>query len=217
MKKISEALGDILNESSFFSFGLHHRLFNLSQLARFLKPLVEARTHKDVSDPAVLMSLSRIQGKTFPETALKQIIIDNISVQSGLCSLTVFKTKLAEKELNELFSRIRKKNGFMTLTEGINEITAILEDSDFDLADRVLTEEMHYVYRAIALVGVKFGDDMLGCPGLIYRLLQQLALQNINVIEVASTATEFNIYVREADVRLTFDSIYHRFSKRSAR
>ncbi|MCP4606727.1 MAG: hypothetical protein GY847_40500, partial [Proteobacteria bacterium] len=47
------------------------------------------------------------------------------------------------------------------------------------------------------------------------QLIQQVALQNINVIEVASTATEFNVYVRSKDVRLAFDSIYQRFSKRA--
>jgi len=214
MKKISEELMEIVSESPFFSFGFHHRLLNLSQVARFLKSLVEARTHKDVSEAALLMSLSRLQAKSVSLGDLKPITIDSINVQSGLCSLTVFKTKRAQEELNRLFSRIREKSRFMTITEGINEITAIIEDSDFKLASSVLTEKLHYVQRGIAGVGVKFSDDLLKNPGLIYQLLQQLALQNINVIEVASTATEFNIYVKSEDVRLTFDSLYKRFSKR---
>ncbi len=67
------------------------------------------------------------------------------------------------------------------------------------------------VYRNLAGLGVKFQEAYLETPGLLYQLLQQLALQNINVVEVASTTTEFNIYLDDRDVQLAFESLYNRF------
>ncbi len=215
MKKITDSAREIIDTTPALNFGFHHRLLNLSQVARFIRPLVEARTHKEASDSAVLMSLSRLQSKLVPPERLEEIRLDKINIHSGLCSLTIFKTREVHGELNRLFTKVQSRSGFITITEGINEITAILEDTDFQSAVDMLSEKPRYIHRDIASVGVKFSDDILVHSGVIYRLLQQVALQNINVIEIASTATEFNIYVREQDVRLTFDSIYRRFSKRA--
>jgi len=219
LKKISDAVMEIITGHHMLNFGFYHRLLNLSQVARFINPLVEARTHKEVRDTAVLMSLSRLQSKLASAEAsgssYQPLFLDKINVQTGLCSFTVFKTRVILKELNRLFTKIRNKDGFITITEGINEVTTIIGNEDYFFATEMISEKLRYVYRDIASVGVKFPDEILGSPGLIYQMLQQLAVQNINVIEVASTATELNIYVKEEDVRLAFDSLYRRFVQRT--
>jgi aspartokinase len=42
-------------------------------------------------------------------------------------------------------------------------------------------------------------------------VLQQVAVQGINVVEIASTATELILYLDQKDVRLAFDTLYQRF------
>jgi hypothetical protein len=71
MRKISDALEAIVEGNPALAFGLHHRLLNLTKLARFLRPSVEAQTRKGVSDSAVLMSLSRLQ-RLGPEAARRR-------------------------------------------------------------------------------------------------------------------------------------------------
>jgi aspartokinase len=61
-------------------------------------------------------------------------------------------------------------------------------------------------------VGVKLSEDAISRPGVIYHLIGQVTLQNINIIEVASTATEFSIYVQSEDALMALDSIYARFA-----
>lgn len=215
MLKIADAVQEIIVQNDLLHFGFHHRLLNLSQVARFIRPLVEARTRKEVRKSAVLMSLSRLQSK-FAENAPPSgsgLILDKINIHSGLCSLTLLKTAESHRELNRLFNRVQKKQGFITITEGISEITVIIEEENFKHAREMLSEKPGHVHRNIASVGVKLKEEMLERPGVLYRLIQQVALQNISVIEVTSTATEFNIYLRERDVRLAFDSLYHRFCR----
>jgi hypothetical protein len=215
MKKIGITVREIMEGNPLLHFGFHHRLLNLSQVARFIRPLVEARTRKSVSDSAILMSLSRMQSKLVPADTLKEIVLDKISIHSGLCSLTILKTIESLEELNNLFATVRKRGRFITITEGVSEVTAILEDMDFQLAKTMFSEKLRYVQRDLASVGVKFSEETIANPGAIYQMVQQLTLQNINIIEVVSTATEFNIYVKNEDVRLAFDSIFNRFSTRA--
>jgi aspartokinase len=58
-----------------------------------------------------------------------------------------------------------------------------------------------------------FSERYLSVKGVLHQLLEQVALQNINVLEVASTATEFYIYVEEQDVEVAFAAIFRRFGR----
>ena len=217
MLKISSALRAMINASPWLSFGFHHRLFNLTRVAQFLKPLVEARTHKEVQSSAILMNLSRMQRESATGTGSLEgdFFVDKIHVHSGLCTLTFPKTEATHRRLNNMVAKVHERRDFLTLTEGMSEITVILAQEHLEMALATLRVKPRQVNTNIGAVGVGFQEKYLTVTGLLYRLLQHVALQNINIIEVTSTATEFNIYLDEADVRLAFDSIYQGFSKRT--
>ncbi len=219
MIKISDAIYEIITGNPALNFAFHHRLLNLSQVARYIKASVETRARKEVTESAVLMNLSRLQAKigdVSPE-AREGFILDKVTVHSGLCSLTVSNTTRVQPRLNKLFTKVRENSGYITITEGIGEVTLLMGDEYFDLAGIMLEEKLRYIHRNIASVGVKFSDRILEIPGVMYQVLQQITLQNINVIEVASTATEFNIYLAEKDVEQAFESIFRRFSRKNQR
>jgi len=73
------------------------------------------------------------------------------------------------------------------------------------------------LHEDLAAVGVAFDERYLKVKGILFRLMEEIALQDINVIEIASTATEFSIFLHEEDVQLAFDAIFNRFSRRAAR
>ncbi|MDQ7040844.1 MAG: hypothetical protein Q9M35_07875 [Rhodothermus sp.] len=213
MRRISEAVQALVEANPILQFGLHHRLLNLSQVARFICPLVAARVRKPVRPSAVLMSLSRLQRRWEAQQPApqRQFRVDRINVQGGLCALTLPKQVTTLRELVELFSWVQQEGGYLTLTEGVNEVTVILEQRHLARAGEMLSVVPRRVYRNLAGLGVKFQEAYLETPGLLYQLLQQLALQNINIVEVASTTTEFNIYLDDRDVELAFESLYNRF------
>ncbi len=215
MIKISDAIQDIVHNSEQLRFGFHHRLFNLSQVARFIQPLVEARTQKDVQVSAVLMNLSRMQRKLarHPPASQQQFYIDKINIHTDLCSFTLVKTSRSHRELNQVYTEIQARNGFMTITEGISEITAIVESENFGLTSQLIATPVRLVNQDIASVGVKFHEKFIEVPGMLYMILQMVAMQNINVIELASTATEFIIYIGQKDIYLAFDAILSKFGK----
>jgi len=219
MLKISDAVREILAGHTLLSYGLQYKLFNLSQVARFIKPLVEARTQKEVQESAVLMNLSRQQDKLaqLSPLDLPEFFLDKLSIHSNLCSLTLAKSEASHRALNKLFPVIQERNGFLTITEGMSEIAVIVEDEFYDEVRTWLVEKPRLEHRPIASVTAKFSRRYLNTPGLLYRILHQVTIQNINLIEVASTATEFSIFIDQEDVELAFDSIYRAFVKRGKR
>jgi len=219
MLKISDALRDMINASPWLIFGFHHRLFNLTKVSAFLRTLVEARTHKEVQPSAILMNLSRLQSRRVEGHANldAEFFVDKIHIHSGLCTITFPKSEATHRHLYGIVAKVHERRGFLTLTEGIGEITVILGQENLDMTLNTLAVAPRLVNMQVGAVGVSFQEKFLAVSGLLYRLLQHVALQNINVIEITSTATEFNIFLDEADVRLAFDSIYQGFSKRTRR
>ena len=213
MLKISDAIRDIVAGNSLLGFGMHHRLLNLSQVSRFIQPMIEARTKKEVKPSAILMNLSRMQNQVELPEVEKSFFINQVTIQSGLCCLTYIKTTETHRGFHRCFAAIQEKNGFMTITEGIREITVIVENEHRDLVSKMVPDRPSFVHEGIASVGVKFRRKFLSEPGLIYRVLQQLAVQNINVTEVTSTATELYVYLADEDVEVAFDSIYKKFGR----
>ncbi len=215
MIRINDAIEELIQTNDFLAFGLHHDLLNLSQLARFLQPVIEARTLKEVQVSAIQMNLSRIKRRKqqLAPTPLADFYIDKINIHTDLISFTVAKSAQAHSDLNEVYNAIRKRGGFMTITEGISEITSILEKDHFEVARDTMRDSLRHIHRDLASVGVKFNEKFLEVPGVLHAMLQMVAMQGINVLEVSSTATEFIIYILKHQVNLAFESILTRFGK----
>ncbi|MGH9320340.1 MAG: hypothetical protein ACRD21_00655 [Vicinamibacteria bacterium] len=215
MKKVADAVESTVSGHPALAFGFHHRLLNLTKLARFLRSSVEAQTRKGVSESAILMSLSRLQKKWARSRPQKteSLALDKVSIVSGLCSVTLAKTQTTHRELNRVFTAVSEQNGFITITEGLREITVIVEVENLARLKKALSSKPKIVNRNLASVGMTFSERYLSVKGVLHQLLEQVALQNINVLEVASTATEFYIYVEEKDVEVAFAAIFHRFAR----
>jgi hypothetical protein len=189
MRRIGESVTEILQGSEFLSFGFHHDLFNLTRLAEFIHPMVEARTRKTVQTSAILMNLSRIRKRQKPpHQASEPFKIDHINIHANLCSITILKTRESHRILNEMFGRIQGEGGFITITEGVGEITTIVEMSQLPMAEKLLGRRQRRIQRGLAGLGIKFSEKYLARPGILYLILQRVVFQNINVSEVASTA-----------------------------
>ena len=212
MKKISDALHDLVAENQFFEFGLSYRIFNLTQLAKFIQPLLEARTQKEVQPSAILMSLSRLQ-RTKEKVAVQptKFRIENIFVRSNLSTITFFRDPNLLKEIRQISGKIQPVNSFFEFTQSTHEITIFFENALTELVGSMIMEKPKYENRQVACVGVSFAEELFEVPGFLGLLMQKINLQNINLIEVSSTYTEFNFYLEEKDVKLAFETLHDSF------
>ena len=213
MIKISDVVRDLINKNQYLAFGLNNRLFNLTQLAQFLQPMIETRLKREVRASAILMNLSRLQrDKEKHAKILSDFKIENITIQSNLMTATFYRNDRTETAIDALHQIIRKRNGYFGWSEGMNE-TAIIFEQRFlaDYEKLIAIEKPKFEERFVAALVIKFPKKYSGRPGFLFSALQALALQNINVIEASSTYSEFTIYIQREDIQLAFEALENSF------
>jgi hypothetical protein len=208
MIKISSAITDIIKNQPFLLFGFRNGLFNLSQLARFLKPLIQVRTKKDVTETSVLMSLSRMS-KNLRQAGEQKIpfFIKNLTVNSNLCTVTYVRSENAIKRINKFYSETHKKNHYFNLNQGTMELTLIIEENFLPLLKKYLKEKPKMVKRNLSSIGIHFEEKYYETPGFMHYVIQQISLQNINIYEYTSTYTELIFYIDQKDIQLAFETL----------
>lgn len=211
MLKIGDALEDLVSESNTLLFGLSHRLMNLSQLSEFLRPMVEARTHKSIQKSAVLMGLSRLQGKLELRVPEANVSIQQLSVRSNLRIMSFAKTPETHAQVHEVYTQITKDNHYFSLSESTTEITIIFDARYEDQVRSSISEVSKREYPPVASIAVNFPEQELEAPGALYQLVQKVTLQNINILEISSTYTELVFFVAEDQRRLAVETLENCF------
>lgn len=214
--KLSETIAILIASNPHLEFGVAHNLFNQAQLARFLKPLVTARIKKEVSVPALSMALSRLT-PSLPKGARQRIErfkFKNLIIQSGLAILTLAKTQEAHRQVNNLYNKASKSNSHFCVSEGHGQITVIIDEAELPGALNSLQDKSLVKPILASSISMAFDPKYLATPGFLYIVLQQIALQGINILELSSTATELIVYVSPEEVTLAFDTLYERFMRR---
>ena len=88
-----------------------------------------------------------------------------MNIQSGLCAATVVKSPTSHRELNRVFNRIQSRNGFITVTEGMREVTVIVEADNLRLVTSALSSPPRILHENLAAVGVAFDERYLKVKG----------------------------------------------------
>ncbi|MEN9390384.1 MAG: hypothetical protein RLZZ283_484 [Candidatus Parcubacteria bacterium] len=211
MRSIPQAVRDTIESDGFLHFGLSNRVLNLSKTAKFIRPLIEARTKKSASVPSILMALSRLRVKKHrTNVALKAIKLDAITMHKGLVELTYEKTVATARAVEKISETFRREGAYVVTTFGTTEITVITESALRDRVERA-TPKPKAVVANLAAVAVQFNERYIVQTGMVYTLIQQLTFQNINVIEFSSTYTELVFYLAQKDMKIAFDTLYEQF------
>jgi hypothetical protein len=212
MIKVADSVREIVENDPALKTGLAQNLMNLSQVARHIHATVEARTQKGVQISAITMALSRLRSELPPFDADVGLhLADRITVQRSLVVLTFLNNSSVQSGLVGLQKKVREARGYLTITEGIREITLIIEKSMLPAVESSVPDRPIRIARDIASLSISLTDENLAAPGVLYRLLQPLALQGINLAEVTSTTKEFHLYLAEEDVLLALESLYGNF------
>ena len=187
MIKISDAILDVIQGNAFLEFGVHHRLFNQTQLAGYLQPFVAARSHKEPTSGAIAMALSRMAPELIENTPDPvDFHIDNISVTSGLYTASFTRTVTTHRAINRLQTDMLKREAFCSVSQGMKEVTVIVENRFKERLLQLVEDQPVYQQNNLASVEILFGSAYHETPGMLYMLLQRAALQNINLVEILS-------------------------------
>jgi len=214
MIKISSAINEIFADQPIMESGFNNKLYNLTALAKFIKPMVEARAKKSVNINALLMCLSRLQRKKVKKVGLyKTPTVVNVTVHSGLCSISYFANRQLFEKINKIYTEIKKVNGYISIIQGINETTLIIDKQFMGISDKYITEPRKNFQKDIASLNIELDENVYDIPAQFYFLIQAISLQGINIREITSTFSEVILYLDEKDIKLGFDTIYNVFGR----
>ncbi len=208
MITINELLEQIILRTPFLEEGLSQGIINLSALSRKIKPQIEKELLKPVSESAILMALKRLLPDIMSNSKEMDINLKagDITVRSGLTEFTYLKSATLIENKMQLLDEIKSSGDFfVTITQGVHETTMIVNSS--------LEKRLEEIFRGetlvkkiddLAAITIRLTGDMVYLPGVHYNILKQLAWHNINIIEVVSTYTEFNIILQKKEVDTSF-------------
>jgi len=184
-------------------------ILNLSSYARSIQPQIRTALLKDVQEGSIVAALSRLAAGL--DAALPEItdVIQSLAVQSNLEGITYERSAEVASKIRKVYHQTNvDDHTFLTVTQGINEITIVAE-SQVAHVFRSKLEGAHKIYDKANLVGitVKFKVGNLEIPNLIYTLTRRLAYKAVNIIEVVSTATELTYIIDRKDLEVALSQL----------
>jgi len=209
MINISQAVADILHHDDVASAAAQNGWLNLSSYARSIKPQVEDMLLKDVQEASIVTALSRIMTEVPTTSLIPADMIKSLAVHTNLVGITYERSAQTSARIRDVYHQISSDNKtFLTVTQGINEITIIAEAIVAQVFRDSLADT-YKVYDKDNLVGitVKFAPNNLEVPNLIFALTRRFAYKNINIIEVVSTATELTYIIEKKDMARSLEQL----------
>jgi len=219
MITVSEILNTIIREAPFLEEGLAEGIINLSALSRKVRPQVEAALMKPVSESAILMALKRMSPKVtqkMKDQKRSVFQVGDLTVRSDLSEFTFMRSDTLLEKQKKLLTAIKDKlNHFVTFTQGVYEITAIVNSSLEPVVEKVFADEKLVTkVNKLAAITIRLSPQTILTSGVYYSVLKQLAWHDVNVVEVVSTYTEFTIILKKEEVDLSFSILMKFFSKK---
>lgn len=209
MVTVSEALERIVARTPFLEEGLAAGIINLSALARSLRPRIEKGLVKEVGDAALVMALKRLADrlrKKRPAPRQAAQYVSDITVRSHLCEFTFRNSETLLPRQIRLLQEIRgRRDRFLTFCSGASETTAIVSsDLDAAVARLFKGEKLLCRFGGLSAVILRLTPETVAAPGIYYLILKLLAWEDINVIEVVSTTSEFVLLLEDANIDRAF-------------
>ncbi len=210
MKKISDAVREIVSTKPFIESALDAGIVNYSTLSTYIKKDVEAILYKEVKTGAIQMSLRRMQLITekIESNKLRTLLknMGDVTVRTNLIDFTYKNSHtLADCQQKLLEKEKRNNEFFYTFAQGIDESTIVLSQlEEAVFLDIFKNEKLKSRNQDLASITIKLPPDNAKISGLYFHFFKLLAWDNVNICEVISTTNEFTIVVESKDVKKAF-------------
>lgn len=212
MISIPEKVEEIIKHSPFLREAMTDNLINLSALARQIKPEIESKLMKKVSEGAVLVALQRYQSNMDPFYHENPAdYLSNLGLKSDLFELTVTNSPDLLSRLSRLAESIQNRH-LLVFTQGQYETTIIshieLESEIYDALEGI---KITRTIPELTGVTLQRTHAQIETTGLLQFPLRILAWEGISVVEIITTLNEMMIIIQSSDVDRAFSSIRQGF------
>lgn len=216
MRRIADLVEAYVLETPLIEEHLSLGLINLSALARHLRPRIRKALLRPVSEASIMMALKRLAPRVAARTrppVTRTARPSDLTVRSNLVELTFHTSDTIREKHRRLLNRAdRVEDAFVTYTQGAAEVMLMVSAGLEKAALEVFAgERLVSRVRNLSALVLRLAPATVQTPGVYYAILKRLAWQDINVVDVVSTYTEFTIVVANAEVDAAFSALRRYF------
>ena len=212
MVTVAHLVEKIVQRRPFLEEAVARGIVNYAALAEELKPEIDKELRMDAKPSAIMMAIRRLSEKlhgSFVGQAPVKFKESDMTIRSDLLEVTFVKSPNAVEIIRELYGLVDFRRGdFLTITQGVYEITAIASKKYKSEIMRVLKYEsvIKEIDRLSSLT-IKIPISAVDTVGVFYVVTKALNWEDISIIEVVSTLTEMTFVLREKDISLAFNTV----------
>lgn len=207
MITIGELVNEYLRSHPFIEQAIEVNLINYSSLARQVRPIFEKQLMKRIEASAVGMALRRAARSLKKRKQAYPIIRpEELIVRSSIIEYTFEKSEtISSAVASFLRATAKDKKYFSVVTEGVFEVAVIMSRQYEHIAKDIFKKEVITARQEkISAITLRLPTNNVIVPGVYSRFLLKLAWENINIVDVVSTLTEFTILLSEDEVDRAF-------------
>lgn len=216
MVSIQRAVEDELSDKPFVQEALARGIVNYAALAESLEDRIMRIVRKPVKRSAVMMALRRLHEKLEAREPLTNMRFESsLQLRDGLVELTIEKSERTVRLIESIMAKIDYiKGDFLTVTQGIYEITLITDAKSATWIEPRITEDQ-LIGRSDDLSSLTLfvPESAQDVPGFFFVITRELAWENVSIKEIVSTEHELSVIVRSAAVPKAFETV-QRLTKR---
>ena len=210
MSNITHEVWKILDNNPSIRRNMNQGLINTSALARYI--IKEKKITGSLD--AVLIAIRRYELNQSEEIFKKAEKIlgqtVNISTKSNLAEISLIKDAEVQQILPKLFNLIQYVQGdVLRVTQANKSIRLLLDEKNLKQVtslfpkNKILTQE-----KDLAEINIYIHPNMQTTPGIIAIIANELAINNINIVEFVTCPPEMLCIIKKEDLVKASSSLY---------
>lgn len=207
MVTISRVVEKIVEENPFIQEALSRGIINYAALAEEFKPRVDRELKENVKESAIMMALRRLEERIDKSFAKKAKFDKNsdIFIKSDLFEISIKTSRKTFSKIKEIYEHIDHEKDFLTITQGLTQVTIIANNRNkAKIIDVLSGEKIVKEIKNLASIGTTLKPSSTEEVGYFYLLTRAFAWENIPIVEIVSTLNELTFIVNEKDVPKVF-------------
>lgn len=210
MTNVTSLVNNFIERDPVIQRDLARGLINTSALAKYIIKEVKIKSSPDAVVTAIRRNIEENgYDKKFKEK--KKFFVDSrVSSKNKMAFVVLRKSEATLNLLSELFDKINIHGGeTIRLAKGSESLEILIDEKNLDKVMSIFTEDkIKRIRKNIGVVTINLSevDSILeSTPGVFASILNELAINNINVLETISCLYEIMLFVEEKNLLKSYE------------
>ncbi len=201
MQTITDKVKTHLDNDFVIRKALSKNIISLRALSRYLCNILEL-DQKNIH--AVMSAIRRYkkEDKTKRDKELKNVFSKlTIKTRSNIVDICIAKNKINQENLNKFNSRIDiEKGDVLRIIQAEQGIRVIIDEKNLDLFYNIFNKKYLSLEKDLSEINIQFAKEAANVKGIVSLITSSLNTENINLVEIMSSAPELLLFIKNKDI-----------------